>query len=125
MTRIDSLIHDYQIKIRGDRLAIHPTGRNKSVPAEIIAEIKENKEAIIARIKERNEKRSAELASALEKESHTCSRCGATGAMKKVGINYFCKECHALLTQVGFGERTALEDITGRPHRVEPEYKAD
>lgn len=123
--RMDHLIHEYQIRVKGDGLTAQPTGYNKSIPAGIIAEIKENKTAIIARITEQNSKQRAELAADREKESHTCSRCKATGEMIKVGLNYYCKSCHALLTQVGFGERTALEDVTSRHHRAEPEYKAD
>ena len=123
--RMDNLIHEYQIRIKGDGLTAQPTGYNKSIPAEIIAEIKENKAEIIARIKESNEKQRAEMEAGRYKESHTCCRCKTTGSMIKVGLNYYCKDCYALLTQVGFGERTALEDVTSRQHRAEPEYKAD
>jgi len=121
--RMDNLIHEYQIRIKGDGLTAQPTGYNKSIPANIIAEIKANKEAIIARITEQNEKQRAEMEAERYKEEHTCSRCKRTGDMVKAGTEYYCKHCHALLTQVGFGERTALEDTQG--HRSEPSHKAD
>lgn len=122
--RMDDLIHTHQIRIKdGNSISAMPTGISRTIPAEVVEEIKANKAAIITRINERKEQQRAEMAREREKESHTCSRCKRTGDMVKAGTEYYCKHCHALLTQVGFGERTALEDTQG--HRSEPSHKAD
>jgi tRNA A37 N6-isopentenylltransferase MiaA len=69
-----------------------------------------------------------------------CNRCGKTldtrtaknqmewfraGALKARVPTYYCNDCYNLLSQIGAGEYTELDERAGRKPSYEPEYKGD